>query len=96
MEPSKPQGRKEEEEDKKRKTRGGGRLKTVLMFSHVSVEPEVSQRLQKLRRGGEKKEERGESRRGGEEVRREEGMEKEGEKDGGQIDKTEEREEEQM
>lgn len=55
MEPSKPQGRKEEEEDKKRKTRGGGRLKTVLMFSHVSVEPEVSQRLQKLRRGGEKR-----------------------------------------
>lgn len=86
MEPSKPQGRKEEEEDKKRKT----------CISHVSVEPEVSQRLQKLRRGGEKKEERGESRRGGEEVRREEGMEKEGEKDGGQIDKTEEREEEQM
>lgn len=29
-------------------------------------------------------------------MRREEGMEKEGEKDGGQIDKTEEREEEQM
>lgn len=55
MEPSKPQGRKEEEEDKKRKTRGRGRLKTVLMFSHVSVEPEVSQRLQKLRRGGEKR-----------------------------------------